>query len=198
MSNAALLDDQQLGASFQQGNTDAFNEVYHQHHAEVRSRIRQYAHPRLRSEIDDICQHFWLELHKYAHTYDPARPLRNWLFAASCKAASGYFRSVAHRRTVNLIGNDFVALESDEIKGCPVDSQRGPEEAAVFSERLEAVREAVKEIPSQFGEAVEAIYLKHEKPAAFAKKNGVAESTVYTRLNRGLKHLKRTLARVDL
>ncbi len=198
MSNAVLLDDQQLATAFQQGDRDAFNKVYHRYHAEVRSRVGRYVYTGLRSEVDDICQHFWLELHKYAHSYDPRRPLRNWLFAASCKATSGYFRSIARKRTINLIGNGFVPLESDETEGCPVDSQRGPEEAAIFNERLEAVREAVKEIPPQFGDAIEAIYLRHERPTAFAQEKGIAESTVYTRLNRGLKHLKQTLAHVDI
>ena len=184
--------DQQLAISFQQGDADAFTQVYQHYSDEVREYIRRYVPSNLRSEVDDICQYFWAQLHRYVYTYDPGRPIRNWIFASAAKAPSGYYKSIARKRTVNLIGRDYTSL-ADEQECCPTDHRDGPVDCAIFQEELKTVIDAMASIPQQFRQAIDAVYLHNQKPATYARENGIATGTVYTQLNRGLKHLRKAL-----
>jgi RNA polymerase sigma factor (sigma-70 family) len=184
--------DEQLALDFQRGDKDAFAEVYRLYHEDVREQIRYRTHPNMQSELDDICQHFWMAIHRWGRSYDPARPLQNWLIATASKATASYYKASTRKRNLNLIGQGYAQLGEDEI-GHPIDEGPSPETCAIFQEDFAAVEEALKQIPPQFQKVIDAIYLRGFDPLEYATLNGIARATVYTQLKRGIEHLQRVL-----
>lgn len=45
-----------------------------------------------RADLQDVAQELFLAVHQRLHTYDPARPVRPWLFGFSLRFASNYRR----------------------------------------------------------------------------------------------------------
>lgn len=188
------MDNEQLALAlaFQQGDSDAFDEVYRLYHEEIREQIRYNTYPNMQSELDDICQHFWMSIHRWGRSYDPARPLQNWLIATASKATASYYKANTRKRNLNLIGQGYAQLGEDEIVH-PIDEQPSPETCAIFREDFAAAKEALGQIPPQFRKAINAVYLEGFTPLAYARLNGIPEGTVYTQLRRGIKHLRKAL-----
>jgi RNA polymerase sigma factor (sigma-70 family) len=187
------MTDAQLAIAFQQGDKDACDQVYRRYQSDVRGLIRKYVTESLRSEVDDICQHFWSQIFKYARGYDPSRPLRNWIFCAATKAVTSYHQSQQRKRSLTLTGQDYIPLDTDQRECCPLDQHAGPEDSAILKEDVNCVIAALGEIPIQFGQIIKAVYLDDQRPIDYAREHGISEGTVYTRLNRGLAHLRKIL-----
>ncbi len=201
-----MYSESQVAPAFQKRDPEAFTQVYERYHEAARDRIRGCTPRNLQSELDDICQHFWTELYRYSGSYDPARPLENWLFGICAKAPANYYRTLAKKRAVNLIGQNCLPLfgdarwsDCDDVDGdapdtyTPHDGNPGPEECAIFKEDLEIVMAALDRIPSQFKRIIEEVYLRGFRPVDYAALNGIALGTVYTQLKRGIEHLQRAL-----
>lgn len=62
-------------------------------------------------ELEDLTHDVFLEVFRRIGTYDPARPIRPWLFAFAFRFASDYRRLARHRREV--MGTE--AEESDPL-----------------------------------------------------------------------------------
>jgi len=186
------LDNEQLALAFQRGDSEAFAEVYRLYNEEVRERIRRNTLPSLQSELGDICQHFWMEIHRWGHSYDPTRPLKNWLIATAGKATASYYKASTQKSNVKLVGQGYTRLGDDEVVS-PIDEQPGPEACAILQEELAAAKEALEQIPSQFRRAIVCVYLCGFAPLAYARTAGIAEGTVYTQLKRGVEHLRKAL-----
>lgn len=49
-------------------------------------------------DLEDVAHEVFLQVYKKFETYDPARPIRPWLFAFAYREASDYRRQARHRR----------------------------------------------------------------------------------------------------
>ena len=193
------MDSEQLALAFQRGDSDAFAEVYHLYNEEVRERIRRSTLHSLQSELDDICQHFWMEIHRWGHSYDPTLPLKNWLIATAGKAPASYYKANTRKSHVKLIlmGQHLGDKDGrDDREGSnvnPMDKRPGPEACAIFQEDLTAIKEALEQIPPQFQKVINAVYLQGLNPLVYARIAGIPRGTVYTQLQRGVEHLRKAL-----
>jgi RNA polymerase sigma-70 factor (ECF subfamily) len=52
-------------------------------------------HPR---DLEDVAQDLFVRVHRHLDEYDPARPMRPWLFAFAVRSASDWRRLARHRR----------------------------------------------------------------------------------------------------
>jgi RNA polymerase sigma-70 factor, ECF subfamily len=72
----------------------------------------------------DVAHEVFVAVHRHLATYDPARPLRPWLFAFAFRCASAYRRSAPNRfETLSEEGGDAERLRRDPSP--PVDDALG-------------------------------------------------------------------------
>lgn len=186
------IDDKDLMLGFLDGNEDAFNELYGRYDDDVRNVIYRYAPACLKGEIEDIIQHFWIGFIKYAHTYDLSRPVRPWLLSCAVKATASYRRLQIPRSRLSLADSEK-KLPFDADLDAPSSPERSPVATAMCREDFSHAIEALRRIPTAFSTIIQAVYLKSQTPAQYARENGVPLGTVYTQLNRGMRHLREAL-----
>jgi RNA polymerase sigma-70 factor (ECF subfamily) len=111
-----------------------------------------------------------VQVFKNLHRYDPARPIRPWLFAFALRIASDYRRLARHRLEV-----------LDDGAGAPAIAPEA-EEHVVAGERRTLVLAALDEL--ELG--LRAVFILHdldERPMAeIAAALGIALQTAYSRL----------------
>lgn len=82
-------------------------------------------------DLEDVVHDVFVTVHPRLGAYDPARPLRPWLFAFACRAASDYRRQARHR----------VALTDDPDALC--DPAPAVDEQVASRQELEFVARAL-------------------------------------------------------
>jgi RNA polymerase sigma-70 factor, ECF subfamily len=65
-------------------------------------------------DLEDLAHDVFVTVHRRLDTYDPSRPIRPWLFAFACRAASDYRRG-AHQRAVLIDDPDAIRDESASV-----------------------------------------------------------------------------------
>ncbi len=86
-------------------------------------------------DAEDVAHDVFLQVYGKWSTYDPARPIRPWLFAFAFRAASDYVRLTRHR--VEVMG-----IEGDSPAEAPL-----AEEALASAEESRLVSQALESIP---------------------------------------------------
>jgi RNA polymerase sigma-70 factor (ECF subfamily) len=82
-------------------------------------------------DLEDVAHDVFLVVHRHLEAYDPARPIRPWLFAFAVRAASDYRRLARHR------------VELREDTSSLVDQGPTPHERADAREQLDLVARAL-------------------------------------------------------
>jgi RNA polymerase sigma factor (sigma-70 family) len=98
----------------------------------VRSEVRV-------EERDDLFQSIVLKVHQAAASYQPARPLRPWLFVIAANTVRN------HLRDRQGPANIFSDIDSAAVE--PVDPQPGPDRIAESRETLAWLEQAIAELP---------------------------------------------------
>jgi RNA polymerase sigma-70 factor (ECF subfamily) len=86
-------------------------------------------------ELEDVAQELFVQLHHRLEDYDPARPIRPWLFAFAMRCASNWRRSARTQREVIV---DAIEAPSPSP---------GPEEQLQRAEDLDVVYRALQLVP---------------------------------------------------
>jgi RNA polymerase sigma-70 factor, ECF subfamily len=60
------------------------------------------------SNVEDVTHDVFLQVYSKLNAYDPARPIRPWLFGFAFRAASEYRREARHRREVMGVDHDAI------------------------------------------------------------------------------------------
>lgn len=98
------------------------------------------------ADLPDVTHDVFVTFHRTLRSYDPARPLRPWLFGIAFRSASDYRRLARHRR--------------EEL-----DSTPDPPDSAPDAERLTAAREArslVLRVLDTLDDERRAVFVMHE------------------------------------
>jgi RNA polymerase sigma-70 factor (ECF subfamily) len=137
-------------------------------------------------DLEDVVHDLFVTVHRRLDAYDPARPLRPWLFAFACRAASDYRKQARHR--VVLI-DDPEALADP---ASPVDEQ------AMAHEDLDRVARALDAL--EFDRR--AIFVLHEIDGVsipeVARALGLPTNTAYSRLRLARDDFQAAIRRMDL
>jgi RNA polymerase sigma-70 factor (ECF subfamily) len=187
------MSDYELLRAYLEGSEEAFNELYMRYERDIRNVISRFTSANLKDERADTCQYFWLEFHRYCHSYDPNRPFRNWIISCAVKACARYYRDCMPKTKCSL-ADQKKRFPLEEIIGPPTESVE-PEEAMIQKEQAGQVRKALDRIRPEFRNVIQAVYFNGERPVDYARRADVALGTVYTQLNRGLERLRQAVVR---
>jgi RNA polymerase sigma-70 factor (ECF subfamily) len=121
-------------------------------------------------DLEDVVHDVFITVHPRLRAYDPSRPLRPWLFAFACRAASDYRRQARHR--VKLTDNIGIAR----------DPAPAVDEQAASRQELARVAEALEAL--EFDRR--AVFVLHEIDGVsvpeVASALGIPVNTAYSRL----------------
>lgn len=120
-----------------------FDTYFERVHAYVRGLVR---HEQL---AEDLTQDVFLQVHRALDTYDPARPLRPWLFAIAVNRVRDHWRSRAHQHgqkdlPLETEGSEAFAMEADDA--APELPLERLEDAARVREVVAALPETLREV----------------------------------------------------
>jgi RNA polymerase sigma-70 factor (ECF subfamily) len=121
-------------------------------------------------DLEDLAHEVFLRVHERLHEYDPARPMRPWLFAFAYRVAAEHRRQACHR--VEVVG---LATEAPDPRPRADERLVDAERRALFRaalERLDVDRRAVLVLHHVDGVPV----------ADIAHALGIPVNTAYSRL----------------
>ncbi len=139
-------------------------------------------------DLEDVTHEVFLRVHERWGTYDPARPLRPWLFGFAARLASDYRRLARHRREV-------LADPGDAASG----SSRAPgaDELLEGRDRRALVEAALAEVDVD-RRAVLLLHDLEECPMTqVAETLEIPVNTAYSRLRVGREELVRAAQRLQ-
>jgi RNA polymerase sigma-70 factor (ECF subfamily) len=82
-----------------------FELICREHYDFVRASVLRLGAPR--ADVDDLTQTAFITIQRRLHTYDPARPLKPWLYGIVFRVVSDYRRLARHRREVHADRQEF-------------------------------------------------------------------------------------------
>lgn len=138
------------------------------------------------NDLEDLTQDVFIAVHRRLGDYDPARPLRPWLFGFAFRAASNYRRLARHRR-------EAVFEPAPLERGAPPVQ----EQALVDGERRQQLRHALDTLDLKHRAALILVDLDGVPPAEVAESLDIPLDTVYSRVRNGRKKLRAALLSYD-
>lgn len=160
-----------------EGEVDAFALLVERYHRNLLSfifRIVRDAHL-----AEDIGQEVFLNVYRELSHFDPKRgtPFAAWLFIVARNLSVSELRRQGRRQTVSAECLDLLPAIGESVE-CSL----------IRQEELELLKESLKELPEPFRATI-VLSLKGDKVEDIAKRMGVAEGTVKTRLFRARERL---------
>lgn len=180
-------DDARMLARGCEGDADAFTVLYRRHQAAI---YRFALHMSGSSSIaDDVTQEVFLSVMRDAHRYDPAKG-----------SLIAYLYGIARHRVWRQVGRserevsiDPARDESAGVGALMLDQSLDPLGVIARAQTIEAVRQAVLELPVHFREVVVLCDLQELDYADAAQALGCPIGTVRSRLSRARARLATTL-----
>ncbi len=124
-------------------------------------------------DLEDVAHDVFLAIHKKLDEYDPARPLRPWIFAFAFRFASDYRKLARHRRE-KLADRDDTVEEADTGPSVDdrIDAERSRKLVLEALDALDLDKRAVFVMHEIDGHAIPAV----------ASSLGIPANTAYSRL----------------
>jgi RNA polymerase sigma-70 factor, ECF subfamily len=146
----------------------SFAELFQEHGAYVWHALRRLGvTPR---ELEDLTHDVFLQVFRHLHDYDPARPIKPWLFGFAFRVAS------QHRRRAR-VRSEQPSAELELVDGAP-----NAVEHLLTQERLDLAREALESLELER----RAVFILHELDGCpipvVAETLGIPLGTAYSRL----------------
>jgi RNA polymerase sigma-70 factor, ECF subfamily len=135
-------------------------------------------------DLEDVAHDLFIHVHRHFAEFDPARPVRPWLFGFAYRIASDYRRLARHR------------LETLEERVEATDPAPSPAEHLVARQRVELAWEALEELEVDR----RAVFLLHEiEGLPIREVSEILEvplNTAYSRLRLAREQLAKALRRL--
>lgn len=138
---------------------------------------------------EDLTQEVFLHLHRHLGSYDPARPLRPWVFTIVTNKVRDYWRSRAHRSGLREVDIE----EEEQGVRLPSDA-RAPDQELVAADLSDRIAEAVEELPESMRSTLVLRYYEGLSFRAIGEIVDRNEAAVRKRYSRALEELRRLLA----
>ena len=172
-----------LMRSAQDGDRSAYFQLLQEITPLLRASVRRHYGFLQPADVEDLVQDILLSLHTVRATYDPERPFLPWLLAiARNRVADGarrYGRRSANETTVEDLDVTFAPAETNT----PDDGYRDPE----------ALRAAVRQLPSGQRQAVEMLKLREMSLREAAAASGMSVGALKVAAHRGVSALRKAL-----
>jgi RNA polymerase sigma-70 factor (ECF subfamily) len=168
-----------LMSRYQEGDLDAFDEIYRRLAARVRSTLAR--HRVNAAQLDDLMQETFLQIHRARHTYDPAYPVLPWAAAIARHVALMHHRARARRPSATIeLSESLLAV---------------PGEAEQYAERDE-VRTALAALPPGRRRPVVWHHVVGLSFKDIGRRLGIGEDAAKLRSSRGMAALRTRLWRL--
>jgi RNA polymerase sigma-70 factor, ECF subfamily len=172
-------------AAAQDGDRNAYERLLREATPYIRALVRQQH--RAPDRVEDVVQEVLLSVHRVRHTYDPARPFKQWLTAITRR------RSIdAVRRRVRESAYEVDAPLAYETYADP-DANR----EARANEAAEEVTAALDALSPGQRRALELLKLKELSLKEAAAITGQSEGALKVGVHRAIKSLRARLLRED-
>ena len=166
-----------LMSRYQQGDLDAFDELYRRLLPRVRATLAR--HGMTAAQLDDLAQDTFLQLHRARHTYDPAFPVGPWVAAIARHVVLMHYRSLSRRPAA-----------TGELHEA---SHAVPADAEGFGDR-EEVRAALAELPLGRRRPVVWHHVFGMSFREIGRRLGIGEDAAKLRSSRGMATLRTRLS----
>lgn len=133
-------------------------------------------------DVEDVAQEVFVLVHARFGDYDPARPVRPWLFSFATRVAANYRRLARHRREAGDRAPERHATASPS-----------PEERAAQSEARELLLRALERVPFERRTVVVMHDLDGFATSVIAESLAIPLNTVYSRLRIGRAELEEAI-----
>jgi RNA polymerase sigma-70 factor (ECF subfamily) len=178
------LDQRMLLKRHADGDSEAFAELV----AEFRGPVYGYL---LRTGMDaatcdDLFQEIFLKIHRSAHTHQPDRPLKPWIFTVAANTVRSYFR----KKKIPVVPEEHAPLE-----GLPDDELDSGQAVVEAKETAAWLEENLRKLPTMQRQVVILCCIEHMAQKDVAEVLELPVNTVKTHLRRARITLARSLAR---
>jgi RNA polymerase sigma factor (sigma-70 family) len=175
-----------LMRSVQNGDAPAYVRLLKEITPRLQQMVRRQRRFLAAADVDDIVQDILISLHAVRATYDPRRPFMPWLMAIARNrlADSGrrYARQNAHEVQVDELPVTF--------------AEEGTNIAEAYGDP-EALRRAIKALPSGQREAVEMVKLREMSLKEAAAVSGTSVGALKVSVHRAVVTLRKALTKSD-
>lgn len=178
-----IADDATLMIRLQQGDSSALKPITDRYYDDV---VRLCCHWVGRSYVEDIAQETFLRVYLKAHTFDPQRSLKNWIFTIAANAARSFARSQARSPIKDF--TDLTASGSEEDfrpDTMPSRSEGALVELGELEEhmqRLEYAQRCLDKLPASLRVPFE-MWLAEASYQEMSRELGIPEGTLKSRLH---------------
>ena len=132
------------------------------------------------SDLEDLVQDILLSLHAARATYDPERPYLPWLMSIAHNRIIDNARRNSRRFTNELLVDEIPESIAEDGAGVSRDQYGDPE----------ALRRAVKNLPSAQRTAIECVKLREMSLKEAAQASGMSIGALKVAVHRGIKSLR--------
>ena len=173
--------DEALVDGYADGERAAMRELIGRYHDELLNFLTRFLGSRAAAE--DVFQETFLQIHVSAHTFDPTRRVKPWLFTIAANKARDYHRKHSRRTVHSLsaaVGGDGDAPAFVDLMAADIDM---PDDAGDREELQTQVRVAVDGLPSHLREILLLSYFQRMSYQQVADVLGIPLGTVKSRLH---------------
>lgn len=176
-----------LIAAAQGGDGRAFAELVRCHAGRVSRLVARFA--RSRSDLEEISQDVFIDVHRSLGRYDGRAPFEHWVCRIATRRCHDHLRRLYRRR---WLGSLEVLLASGREPVAPA-----PAVAAAENPRVEALRAALQRLPPDQQTVITLLELEEHSVRETAALTGWSEGNVKVRAHRAREALRRALAITD-
>ncbi len=182
------LSDPELIALCAEKNEDAFSEIVGRYERFVYSTV--FAELKNTDDAFDVSQEVFIRLYNAAGGFRCESTLKTWLYRMCKNCAYDYMRKYYKHRAVSLTYKD---AEDETVEDTDIVSDTTPEDELLRKEKIQAVRNAVLELPEEQREVIVLREFQDMQYSEIAMMLGISEGTVKSRISRAREHLKKIL-----
>jgi RNA polymerase sigma-70 factor (ECF subfamily) len=175
-----------------EGRDAALNDLMERHSPKIYS----YLLRSLQNEDDaaDLAQETFVRIYENRSSYDPAQKFTTWLYAIASNLVRDRFRWRARHPQVSMDAES--AESSGGLKNILTDPQATPDESLQSSERADAVRRAVGQLPEELRTPLILAVYQELSQAEISEILGCSVKAVETRIYRARNQLRESLGRL--
>ncbi len=151
------------------------------------------------ADAEDILQEVFFELMETARLLEPVEQVGAWLFRVARNRITDLFRKKQHRVSVSTVG--LTDLDGDEADDLSIDDllpseQAGPEAQYARRILLEALEDALNELPTEQREVFVAHELDGLSFKELSEQTGTPVNTLLSRKRYAVLHLRKRLQEI--
>ena len=183
-----MVTDEQLLASYVGGDQAAFAELVRRYQQEMYAFLHRFVSDAAIAE--DLFQETFVQVHRNAHTFDPQRRFRPWVFTIAANKARDYLRSNS-RHAAQSLDNPTGTDETTFLDLMESDMATPPEDLS-SAEDAAMVRQVLEEMPATYREVLLLSYFQQFAYKQMAEMLGIPLGTLKSRLHAAVASFART------